>query len=307
MRFVPLVASAIFLISSGASAHVFDPTASFLNIRIGGLDAARAVGQGGAQGNAVLSGGAGAEQVVELAQRMGKPSLWRIEARDAGTQFFTGTPFINNLFFTVQNQAATYTHGTDRGTFQGKTVCASPNPCFGSTGPRGLLGQLLVDVGFGVPLDLGIVGAGGKFTIPVGIASFALEGAEWLTGTVTITNIATNLVQITNNALGPHGGRAGVTGVGFTLAPTVNENTLILSPFGIVAVSMAGSTSFGTNPQQVTLVSPIHFNASTVTGTSPLPGVAVKVLRYVPEPGTSLLLGSAVAGLLVVGRRRVMR
>jgi hypothetical protein len=75
----------------------------------------------------------------------------------------------------------------------------------------------------------------------------------------------------------------------------------------VTVVTVAGTTSFAGVSPKVTLVSPVHINASTVTGNPPLPGAGLMVLRYVPEPGTMLLLGSAVAGLLVVGRKRMKR
>lgn len=314
MRLVALVASAILLVASSANAHVFDPTASFLSIRIGALtggSAGNVQGVIGANGNAILSGGAGSEVIVEVAKGMGKPNIWQVEGRESGTEFFTGTPTILNLFFTIQHSDATFTHSTGKGTFQGDPICAPggnirTTSCFGG-GPSGLLGQVLVDVGVGVGVPVGVIGAGGKTTVSLGSAFIAIEGAQWFTGTASITNIATNVIRITNNAVGPHGGRLGQTGAGFTLAATVNENTDILTVDGITNIALAGSTSFGPNPQQVTLVSPVHINASTVTGRPPIPGVAVQVLRYVPEPGTMLLLGSAVAGLLVVGRKRMKR
>ena len=159
-----------------------------------------------------------------------------------------------------------------------------------------------------VPVPVGVIGAGGKNTVALGAASIAIEGAQWVTGDVPITNIATNVFQITNGA------RVGVSGVGFTLQGTVNENSDLVEENGVTQVSVHGTTSFETdantvNPgvNQVTLVSPVHINAGTVTGNPPLPGMAMESMRYVPEPGTLLLLGSAVAGLLVVGRKRMKR
>jgi hypothetical protein len=103
------------MVASSASAHVFDPAGSFLHIRIGALSGAEIHGTATANGNAILTGGTGAEKIVEIAKGMGKPNIWQVEGRDSGTEFFTGTPTIINLFFTIQHSGATFTHGTGKG------------------------------------------------------------------------------------------------------------------------------------------------------------------------------------------------
>lgn len=304
MRLVALVATAL-LVAGSASANVFDPAGSFLDIRIGGLAGRPLQGNAQARGRAVLTGGAGSEVIVEQGMGMGEPNLFQSFQYTAGAPFFTGTPNITNLFLTVQNGTGTFTQAATGGEFQGNSpLCGG---CFGGNAP--LKGVVIVEVlfslNFNVPLS--VVGGGGTATA----GPIIVEGAEWLTGSVQITNIATNIITITS------GPRNGQTGVGFTLQVTTHEDSMPTpsGENGVLAVTVAGTTSFSaTTPtpatagvNQVALISPVHINASALTSNPPLPGLAVQVLRYVPEPGTMLLLGSAVAGLLVVGRKRMKR
>ncbi|MEZ4215052.1 MAG: PEP-CTERM sorting domain-containing protein [Myxococcota bacterium] len=290
---------------------MFDPAGSFLDIRIGGLAGKPLQGNAQATGRAVLTGGAGSEVIAEAGMGMGQPNLFQSFQFSPGANFFTGTPNITDLFLTVQNGTGTFTQGGTRGSFQGNTFCAAG--CFGGTAP--LKGQSVVEIlGFlNAPVPLSAVGAGGTATSFIGAipATIIVEGAQWGTGSVQITNIATNIISITS------GPRAGQTGIGFTLQVTTHEDS-VPTPSGengVTVVTVAGTTSFSpTTPatgtagvNQVALISPVHINVSDLTNNPPIPGLAVQVLRYVPEPGTMLLLGSAVAGLLVVGRKRMKR
>ena len=305
MRLFALVASAALLLSSSASAHVFDPQASFIYLQLGGLQGNSVGGQANAPGNATLTGGVGAETITMIAKGMGFPNLFQAVGVTNGTEFFTGTPTVDNLFFTVQNSAGTFANGVGKGTFQGNALCTTS--CFGGNVP--IVGQVLIQIGAGqLPVDMGIVGGGGKSTVALGPAAFVQEGAQWVTEAVQITNIASNIVTVTNAA----NGRAGATGIGFTLRLTVNENVDLQLENGVTVVTVAGTTEFQTaaatsGVNQVTMVSPVHSDSGSATGNPPIPGVGIMVLRYVPEPASLLLLGTAVGGLLVFGRKRMKR
>lgn len=313
MRLFALVSSALLLLASSATAHVFDPQASFLYLQLGGLQGNSVGGQANANANGTLTGGVGGETIVMKGKGMGLPNLFQAVGITRGTKFFTGTPTVENLFFTVQNTNGTFAHqAAGFGSFQGGSLCAAP--CFG--GSSGILGQVLVTVtgGVNIPVDISWIGAGEKGTVGLGPAAFKNEGAQWATASIAISNIATNIHTITNNGTvkGGKNARAGATGVGFSLQLTVNENADLQAENGVTQVTVAGSAAFQTvaatnGVNQVTMVSPVHSDSSTVTTTPAIPGVAMLVLRYVPEPGTLVLLGSAVAGLLVVGRKRMKR
>ena len=306
MRLFALVASAAMLLASSASAHVFDPQASFMYLQLGALQGNSVAGQANATGNATLTGGVGAEVITLLQKGMGKPNLFQAVGVTNGTEFFTGTPTVDNLFFTVQNSSGTFANGVGKGSFQGNALC-DPTPCFGGSSP--FRGQVLIQIGAAqLPVDLSIVGGGGKSTLALGPAAFIQEGAQWVTAAVQITNIASNIVTVTNAA----NGRAGATGIGFTLRLTTNENTDLQLENGVTAVTVQGATNFQTaaatsGVNQVTLVSPVHSDSGSATGNPPIPGVGIMVLRYVPEPASLLLLGTAVGGLLVLGRKRMKR
>lgn len=313
MRLFALLSGALLLLASSASAHVFDPAGSFIYLQLGGLPGNSVGGDPVAAGHGTLTGGVGAEKIVMKAKGMGLGNLFQAVGVTRGTKFFTGTPTVENLFFTVQNTAGTFERqAAGFGSFQGGDLCAGA--CFG--GSSGILGQVLVTVtgGVNIPVEISWIGAGDKGTVALGPAAFKNEGAQWATAAVSITNIATNIHTITNNGTvkGGINARQNATGVGFSLQVTVNENTDLQLENGVVAVQVAGSTAFASasatdGVNQVTLVSPVHSDASTVTTNPPIPGVAMMVFRYVPEPGTLVLLGSAVAGLLVVGRKRMKR
>ena len=144
----------------------------------------------------------------------------------------------------------------------------------GGVGTGGLAGSALVNVLqlFNLSIPLSVVGQAGA-TVMAGSAGIQITviGQGWTTGVATVTGVTT-----------------GTVGTG-------NTNTALLTGSDNRTANHAGT---------ITLVS--GFQAITsVAGT--LPGFAIQSLSFVPEPGTLLLLGSGVAGLAVLGRRRMRR
>ena len=53
----------------------------------------------------------------------------------------------------------------------------------------------------------------------------------------------------------------------------------------------------------VTLVTPV-FISTNIGASAVIPGFGILNLHFVPEPGTLMLLGSGIAGLVAFGRSR---
>ena len=105
-----------------------------------------------------------------------------------------------------------------------------------------------------------------------------------------------------------------VVGIGGTTTITGLVNvTVIGAPWttGTAAVfgtiTMMGGTTGGgaAGGGQVTLVTPVILWTNTVAGVFPVPSFATLTLNFVPEPGTLLLVGSGIAVLAALGRRRL--
>jgi len=143
----------------------------------------------------------------------------------------------------------------------------------------------------------GVGGAGFSGQMPVnGAAKICLFG----TCGAAVSNLSVPLTVV-----GGPGGSALVTGaVNLTVigAPwttgtaAVGVNTLM---GGVNPASNTGAPS-GT----VTLVTPI-FVSTNIGASAIVPGFGILTLHFVPEPGTLMLLGSGIAGLVAFGRSRV--
>ena len=136
----------------------------------------------------------------------------------------------------------------------------------------------------GVPGEKG-VGVGGLILAGGGYGGvkISLRGAPWTIKTATV------LDQIT-----PTGGPPRIittwSAQGWAHAP-VSTTTSTVQPSGMVQL---------VTPTQVVTTSPLGSNDKKGS-------FVIAVIRFIPEPGLLVLLGSGVAGLALVGRRRMRR
>ena len=73
---------------------------------------------------------------------------------------------------------------------------------------------------------------------------------------------------------------------------------------GMFAAAGTAMGALGAASSTLTLVTPAHVNAAGLTR---LPTFAALSLHFIPEPGTALLLGAGLAGLVAVGRKRMSK
>jgi hypothetical protein len=211
------------------------------------------------------------------------------------TPLFTGVPLITSLNVTAANNTGTFTAtGGIAGGFGG------PEPLNGFA-RIGVLGL------FTVPVPLGNVGGGGSLALVVASLSVTVIGNIFTTGPAVVTGVTTTLTHLagtTNCAPATCG--AGTT---TAMSPTFTVQGISLGGGKLFAntITVTGFDNRTPGHQgSILLVSPIQIFTNAAGN---LPGFVQKAFTFtaVPEPGTLLLLGSGVAGLAILGRRRMRK
>jgi hypothetical protein len=142
----------------------------------------------------------------------------------------------------------------------------------------------------------GTTGAGVGGTITVNTFSpgpglkLSVVGAPWTIGVVSHTNVP-NRITLTV---------AGVITNRFTISTTRTAQGFVHGP-----VSLTSSTAKGSGVVQI--VTPTAVTTSLAPPNNFLPVFGIIRLHFIPEPGLILLLGSGIAGLVVLGRHRMRK
>lgn len=324
------------LLAGTSTAAVLIPGGSAFKVNIAGLPTISIPGTYAAGAGATLTNGVGGGH--DLSTSAG---LFQGSGITAGTSLMTGVALLVNMTLTATNNAATYTSDFANGVasnnpWGGGLTAGNPNFSAGSdtlcaTGCLGAGGAatsgtyngniILNSIAGAIPFPMGAIGLGGTDSVTIGGTAnvIAATGGPWVTGKVQITGITTNVLSVPGRPGGP-GPSGGATGVGVTLNLTTVEgaSAMALSTMGgffgvgtgaVVVrntVNVSGTNNLASSAVggTVTMISPTRITTGPL-GQGTLPGVFRQTFKFVPEPGTVLLLVSGAAGLVALGRKRM--
>jgi len=264
-------------------------------------------------------------------------NLFSTAGLTVGTSLLTNVALMQNLTLNVQNNAGAltpsfsatpasvvpggYTAGNPWGggltgaakMTGSESLCGGASGCLGGRGFT-LNGTIVIAAAGGqsLPFPLDAVGRGGTGEVTLGGAALNAIGGPWITGKARVTGLNTNVLFVP--------GRGGQVGVGVTLDLATTETATNVTTMGGLAstvtaptpalqtqatVTFTGTNSItGSGVGSVTLISPTKIDTGAIA-LGVLPGVWRASFKFVPEPGTVLLLVSGAAGLAFIGRKRM--
>jgi hypothetical protein len=257
----------------------------------------------------LVDNGSGGHDVVM------QPSVWSTVNYSGGTALWTGIPLISDALITVKNKAMTVTDGLMYTNYLSGLTGSHDviGPGMGNNSSP-LSGQLFLSIAQGVVMvrfDLAPIGGAaptGQTPTALGIPIPVTNG-PYFTGPVPITGITTNVLSWN-----------GVTGAGITLHLTPEQHAPVLStgggylatggglPMEYHTVTIEGTNELLSSTRDGFIMIPSPMRIDTTPAISGrVPGASWWRLKFVPEPGTMLLLVAGAAGLVVVGRRRIRK
>jgi hypothetical protein len=300
-----LLSTALCVLGGAAQAGTFTPEDSTLSIRLGGMSPfidMTIEARSGTEGLVALSddGSGGHQLVIES-------NIWSTLNHELGSSLFTGVPLLTNVVVSAANGRGTFTSGhTHVGYIGGNQIVG---PVLGGDAP--LDGHLVLRILGISSLWVGMDALGQQYQPYCSLifCSVYATGSPWVTGAVLITGVTTNIISVN-----------GVTGVAFTLEPPPGATIRTISTGGgfvstgegpaaqahTVTVSGSNQLLSASGSGRVSMVSPARINTPG-GGLGTLPARARMTLRFVPEPGTLLLLMTGAAALARIGRRRIRR
>ncbi len=190
------------------------------------------------------------------------------------TALFTGVALINGLTIDVANSSKFINAA---GAIAGPRTADVKRPGNGNLGgPGPLSGSSFVNVLglFNLSIPLSAVGnTGASVVAAAGGLTIIVQGTGWTTGNVTITGVTTET---------PNGAAA---------------TSLVFNGFDNRTAGHLGT---------IQLISP--FKVITIgAGAGNLPGLTTQTLRFIPEPGTLMLLLSGLGALAICGFARARK